>query len=129
MLLPMSAVGLRVVMYFSLLWRCCGTLSSLYGRGHCLHKDDDSYNGQWQTAWVCPDSGRILVSAQHCALCGPLALKKCSALQILDLRHNALGSDDLDALFALRELALRLLSGRRRRQPRRAWRTAARRRP
>ena len=44
MLLPMSAVGLRVVMYFSLLWRCCGTLSSLYGRGHCLHKDDDSYN-------------------------------------------------------------------------------------
>ena len=41
---PMSAVGLRVVMYFSLLWRCCGTLSSLYGRGHCLHKDDDSYN-------------------------------------------------------------------------------------
>ena len=44
MLPPMSAVGLRVVMYFSLLWRCCGTLSSLYGRGHCLHKDDDSYN-------------------------------------------------------------------------------------
>ena len=44
--------------------------------------------------------------AQHCALCGPLALKKCSALQILDLRHNALGSVDLDTLFALRELDL-----------------------
>ena len=44
--------------------------------------------------------------AQHCALCGPLALKKCTSLQILDLRHNALGSVDLDALFALRELDL-----------------------
>ena len=26
-----------------LLWYS-STLSSLYGRGHCLHKDDDSYN-------------------------------------------------------------------------------------
>ena len=35
---------------------------------------------------------------------GPLALKKYFA--ILDLRHNALGSVDFDALFALRELDL-----------------------
>ena len=52
MLLPMSAVGLRVVMYFSLLWRCCVPLFSLYGLCYWLLKDDDSYNVLYEVYWV-----------------------------------------------------------------------------
>ena len=45
-------------------------------------------------------------SARSTARCAVRSRSRSAPLQILDLRHNALGSVDLDALFALRELDL-----------------------